>query len=191
MALITIAGYSGPPIDGALTADNLYLDNLATPARHRLLAGGEVRVIRGPLITTTTVGTTTTSGGYVTLAQANSLIATALSNFDGVRRVSSLPTTASYIGEPVVLIGTGLFEATNLTGSWQEVSSIGASFSTYRHDQTTASSTWTINHNLGRDVEVSVFTIGGVEMIATVIQISLNQVQVTFDSPYDGYALVQ
>lgn len=49
--------------------------------------------------------------------------------------------------------------------------------------------TWVINHNLGRRPLVGVFTVGGVEMMAEIIHVSLNQVQVFFDNPTAGYAV--
>ena len=50
-------------------------------------------------------------------------------------------------------------------------------------------STWVINHNLLRRPLVGVFTVGGVEMWAEVLHVSLNQVIVTFDEPVAGYAI--
>lgn len=50
-------------------------------------------------------------------------------------------------------------------------------------------SVWVINHNLGRRPLVSVFSIGGVEMMAEIIHISINQAQVIFDNPTAGYAV--
>jgi hypothetical protein len=43
-----------------------------------------------------------------------------------------------------------------------------------------------VNHNLGFRPNVSVKTLGGVEVIAEVIHISVNQVQVFFDVPSTG-----
>jgi hypothetical protein len=60
----------------------------------------------------------------------------------------------------------------------------------YIHTQSSAAPVWTINHNLGRRVSVSVFTTGGVEMLAQVTTISTNQVQVSFDGPFAGYAVI-
>lgn len=53
----------------------------------------------------------------------------------------------------------------------------------------TPMSVWVINHNLNRRPLVGVFTIGGMEMLAEVIHISANQVQVSFDDPVAGYAV--
>lgn len=49
--------------------------------------------------------------------------------------------------------------------------------------------TWVINHNIGRRPLVGVFSVGGVEMWAEILHVSLNQVIVYFDSPVAGYAI--
>ena len=54
----------------------------------------------------------------------------------------------------------------------------------------TPATTWTINHNQGRRVLVGLFSVGGLEMYAEVLQVSINQVLVTFDSPTAGYAII-
>jgi hypothetical protein len=64
----------------------------------------------------------------------------------------------------------------------------GVSGSTFEHIQSVASSTWTINHNLGFRPNVSVTTMGGAEVLAEVLHISVNQTQITFDSPLAGIA---
>ena len=66
----------------------------------------------------------------------------------------------------------------------------GTSPAAYQFTQASADSTWTINHNLNRNVTVSVYTVGGVEMIAQVIKTSLNQVQVLLDEALTGFAVI-
>lgn len=58
------------------------------------------------------------------------------------------------------------------------------------HNQSSPSDTWTINHNLGRRVNVQVFTTGWVEIVAAVQQVTTNQVIVQLSSPLDGFAVV-
>ena len=53
----------------------------------------------------------------------------------------------------------------------------------------TPQTNWVINHNLGRRPLVGVFSVGGVEMWAEIVQVSLNQLIVYFDSPTAGYAI--
>lgn len=53
----------------------------------------------------------------------------------------------------------------------------------------TATQIWVINHNLNRRPLIGVFSVGGIEMMAEVIHISANQVQVIFDNPVAGYAI--
>jgi hypothetical protein len=58
----------------------------------------------------------------------------------------------------------------------------------YTHTQASAASTWTINHNLGVKPTVDVFSVGGVQVFAEILQVTNNQVQAFFDSPFSGYA---
>lgn len=55
---------------------------------------------------------------------------------------------------------------------------------------TTPAFQWVINHNAGRRVSVDAYTMGGQLIWASVQNVSLNQVVITFDSPQDGYAIV-
>lgn len=57
--------------------------------------------------------------------------------------------------------------------------------------QSSPLSTWVINHNFGQNADVSVFTTGGVQILAEVVQTSVNQVEIRFDTPTAGYAVLQ
>lgn len=59
----------------------------------------------------------------------------------------------------------------------------------HQHTQNVASDTWVVNHNLGFRPNIMVTTLGGVEVEANVVHISINQVQVQFDLPATGLAL--
>lgn len=52
----------------------------------------------------------------------------------------------------------------------------------------TPSSTWTIPHNLGYRPDVSVYSIGGVEVVADILHIDFNNVLIMFNLPYAGRA---
>lgn len=65
----------------------------------------------------------------------------------------------------------------------------GASSSTFFHSQATAADIWTINHNLGRYVNTTPYSVGGMEMLAEIIQASTNQVLIYFDAPQSGFAI--
>ena len=58
----------------------------------------------------------------------------------------------------------------------------------YTHTQSSAASTWTINHNLGKNPAVSVTDSLGNLVICEVEYTSVNQVVLTFDTPYSGEA---
>lgn len=64
------------------------------------------------------------------------------------------------------------------------------SVSDYRHTQASASAVWTINHNLARDVSVTLYTPGGVEFDAEIVQTSPNQCLALLAAPAAGYARV-
>jgi hypothetical protein len=56
----------------------------------------------------------------------------------------------------------------------------------YEHTQSTPASTWTVNHNLGRPVAVTVLSTGGKQLLAEVFHASGNQVLVYLDAPLAG-----
>ena len=65
----------------------------------------------------------------------------------------------------------------------------GASGSTqYVHAQPAAALSWTVAHNLGRRAMVTVLSIGGMEVLASVIHLSSNVLQIDFDNPMAGEA---
>lgn len=65
----------------------------------------------------------------------------------------------------------------------------GGGAAPYKHTQTTAASTWVINHNLGFFPTVQVFNADNVEIEGRVTQVSLNQATVSFLGNLTGYAL--
>lgn len=81
--------------------------------------------------------------------------------------------------------GSGI---TNILGNPVIYSSAGAQ-SRYQHNQSVASDTWTINHNFGYYPDTEVFSVGGKKMLAEVLNISVNQVQVFFDAQVAGFAV--
>jgi hypothetical protein len=60
----------------------------------------------------------------------------------------------------------------------------------FEFNQAAASDTWTINHNLGRKVDVELYTVGGMEMLGDITHTSPNQAVVSFASPVAGSAFV-
>jgi hypothetical protein len=59
----------------------------------------------------------------------------------------------------------------------------------FEFQQTTPSATWIVNHNLGFRPNVSVWSLGGAEMLGELIHISANQVNIYFDNPVAGSAI--
>lgn len=64
----------------------------------------------------------------------------------------------------------------------------GPAGTSYAHNQSSASSTWTINHNLGYNPVIQLFTVGGVEFDAQVTNVSINQAVVSLVTPLAGQA---
>lgn len=64
----------------------------------------------------------------------------------------------------------------------------GAGGARYIHTQSSPSSTWTINHNLGYNPSITLLSTGGVEIEAGIIHSNLNQVLVSFVIPMTGTA---
>ena len=59
---------------------------------------------------------------------------------------------------------------------------------TYTHNQSTASATWTITHNLNFRPAVSVVDSGGNHVIGDVNYVSVNVLTVSFSAPFGGSA---
>lgn len=60
----------------------------------------------------------------------------------------------------------------------------------YLHTQTVAAATWTITHNLGQRPNVAVLDEDGNEVFADVDHASINQVVITFPTPFAGSAIL-
>lgn len=58
----------------------------------------------------------------------------------------------------------------------------------YTHTQGSASATWTITHNLGKNPSISAVDSAGTEVIGEVYYVSLNQLIVYFTEPFSGKA---
>lgn len=73
---------------------------------------------------------------------------------------------------------------TSLRGPKGDRGDVAAS---YVHTQSSADTTWTVNHNLGvKPSSVTPLSPGGVELTAGVLHVSDNQVQVSFVVPVTG-----
>ena len=58
----------------------------------------------------------------------------------------------------------------------------------YNYIQSTASTTWTIAHNLGRKPVVNTYTVGGTSLIGTVTNLSNNVLEISFSASVAGTA---
>ena len=60
----------------------------------------------------------------------------------------------------------------------------------YLHEQNTPSSMWTVNHQLGRYVDVIIYDLTGEQVIAKIQHDTLNFLTITFSEPMAGIAKV-
>lgn len=75
-----------------------------------------------------------------------------------------------------------------ITHSAAEANDVAASIAPYTHTQSSASSTWTINHNFGVKPLVAIINSGGNEVEAQLVHTSNNQVIAYFSTPVAGIA---
>lgn len=65
----------------------------------------------------------------------------------------------------------------------------GARAQRIRHDQTTPASPWVVNHNLGSQPLIEVFSAGGSKLLVQIVHTSANQALIYPDEPTTGFAL--
>jgi hypothetical protein len=71
------------------------------------------------------------------------------------------------------------------------VVSIGGSSLPYIHVQSSPSTLWTVNHNLGYRPVIDVLSVGGIVVEANVTHVSDNQAQINFNAATGGSAICQ
>lgn len=96
-------------------------------------------------------------------------------------------------GELGIELGTNSFKIGDGVSAWLALPYFGGgggggSGLSYLHTQSSPSSVWTINHNLGIRPSVELFTVGGAEFDADVQHTSINQTVVTLVAPLSGSA---
>lgn len=90
-------------------------------------------------------------------------------------------------GSPVSF-GAGLKNVFVSLPSAVALQAVGGSDRSYVHDQSVASATWTVTHNLGKRVSVTVVDSGGTTVIGQVRHDSDDQVTIFFSAPFGGKA---
>lgn len=78
----------------------------------------------------------------------------------------------------------------NLSGGPVAASGASVGSDYLNFNQPTASAAWTINHNFGKKPNVSVYTVGGLEVWAEILHLSDNALQIAFDQPMAGFAIL-
>jgi len=69
-----------------------------------------------------------------------------------------------------------------------QLSVSGGGDKTFNHNQGTASSVWTINHNLGKNPSVTVIDNGNSVVEGEILYIDINTISITFSSAFAGDA---
>jgi len=100
-------------------------------------------------------------------------------------------TTVHVIEDQVFIVSVGIQGPEGAQGPQGPQGLPGSAAASYTHTQSSASSTWTINHNLGYKPAVELLTVGGVEMEGDVVHVSDNQVIVYFVISVAGTARLQ
>lgn len=59
----------------------------------------------------------------------------------------------------------------------------------HEHVQSNNAATWTVNHNFGRHPVVQVYSVGGALISGDVLNVSVNQTLISFDTPTKGLAV--
>ena len=111
------------------------------------------------------------------------------------------PST-DYISGDIILVGVDLYAAASAhtsgssfatelaSGRWTTLAS-GFNGTSFIHGQTIASTTWVIDHNLGRYPIVQTFNLSFTEIEGLVSHVNLNTTRVEFNIPVTGIALIR
>ena len=83
-------------------------------------------------------------------------------------------------------VATGPQGPTGATGP----TGASGSATTVVHDQSSASATWTINHNQGRYPSIDIIDSSGNHVIGDIKHNSVNQIVATFDNAFAGKAII-
>lgn len=97
--------------------------------------------------------------------------------------------TLTVEGDPTIILTEA---ATGPQGPAGPTGPQGASgvMTTIVHDQSSASATWTINHNQGRYPSVDIIDSAGNHVIGDIKHNSVNQLVATFDNAFAGKAII-
>lgn len=107
---------------------------------------------------------------------------------------NSLSQATPYVLKSTILdLGLGLTGSNNFEGTTVEIDLNFAYIKTqvrenYVHDQQTASTTWTVNHNMNKYPSVNVVDTANDEVTGDVKYNSLNQITISFTAAFSGKA---
>lgn len=88
----------------------------------------------------------------------------------------------------IQIVDTSIAQVTVMGGVPGPQGEPGAAGSGFSFVQSTPSVTWIINHNLGFNPSIDLFSIGGMEMLGEVVHTSINQIIVNFNEAIAGFA---
>jgi hypothetical protein len=100
----------------------------------------------------------------------------------------TLPTLSNSIGDYLTVTALGAIKFRTAEEVASEIGSLLGSDKTYVHDQTTPSATWTITHGLSKNPAIMVVDSAKTVVIGQVDYIDNNNVVITFNGAFSGYA---
>lgn len=107
--------------------------------------------------------------------------------------IAPVTSTVDFV-QPVVQVAIVPVEltveigASGVPGATGPTGPAGSATVPYTHTQGSAATSWTVNHNLGYNPVVSIFSTGGMEIIGEVLHTSINQTVLSFVEAIAGTA---
>ena len=108
---------------------------------------------------------------------------------ESVLFVSGISLTRAQLGFPAIRSGTSLPAEAKTSIVVALRGDPGPPGTSYRHTQSAPEGAWYVNHNLGYNPNVGVFSPGGASVWAEVVHLSENQIIVYFDEPFSGFVV--
>ena len=112
-------------------------------------------------------------------------------NFTGAYNGATAYVTGdsvSYLGSSYVALSSTTGNLPTNTSFWQLLASKGDAGAGFIYTQSTPSSTWTINHNLGFNPTTVVFTSGGLQIEPDILHTTINQTIIYMNTALSGTA---
>lgn len=110
---------------------------------------------------------------------------------DGLGNVTPLSISQIAVKSSVAVEASGFKTPTGTSAQFLRADGSvgsGALDSNYEHDQTAASSVWTISHGLNKKAGAVVVDSAGSVVVGDIVYVDNNNLTITFNSSFSGYA---